>query len=71
MEKSILRSTSDELRKHIRWAEENGWSVSRTKKNHLKFTRDGVPSVFFSGTPSDRRSIKNHKSQLRRAAAGV
>ena len=71
MNKALLRSASDELKKHIRWACEQGWSVDRTAKNHLRFSREGCRATFFSGTPSDRRAILNHRSQLRNALVGV
>lgn len=49
----------------IKQAETQGWTVEYTKKNHYKWTApNGV--FFFSGsTPSDHRSMKALKRDLR------
>jgi hypothetical protein len=54
----------------VRYAEELGFKASRTGGGHLKFSRPGYRSVFASYTPSDWRSVKNIKSELRRAVQG-
>lgn len=44
--------------------------VQRTRNCHIKVTlSEGAPgTVFFSGSPSDHRSIKNGLSRLRQLA---
>lgn len=45
-----------------------GFSVGRSQNGHYRFSKPGVPTVFFSGTPSDSRAILNGTAKLRRAA---
>lgn len=59
--------SSDQLRQVIVEAAAMGWSVERTRNNHLKFQMPGKRSVFTSGTPSDWRATKNALGKLRRA----
>jgi hypothetical protein len=49
-------------------ARAQGFIVSRTKQGHPKFIPPDPSKeiVVFSGTPSDRRSIKNGLARLRR-----
>lgn len=54
----------------VKYAEELGFQATRTGSGHLKFSRAGFRSVFASYTPSDWRSVKNIKSELRRAVQG-
>jgi len=56
-----------ELRKVIGEAQAMGWSVNRTRANHLKFQMPGKRPVFTSGTPGDWRATKNALGKLRRA----
>lgn len=58
-----MRRSTKEL---CAWAEELGWSWSRTKSGHLRFDRQGCGPVFTSFTPSDHRSYKNTKALLLR-----
>ncbi|MBY0561538.1 type II toxin-antitoxin system HicA family toxin [Hyphomicrobium sp.] len=44
-----------------------GWTVSRSKNNHLRFTHPERETVFGSSTPSDPRSILNIMAKLKRA----
>lgn len=57
--------------KHVRdllaLADELGWELSWTKKNHLVFLKEGRPPIFAGGTPSDWRAQKNLKARLIRA----
>ena len=48
-------------------AKRDGWVVSRTSKNHLRFSAPGRATVFGSATPSDHRSVENIRGKLRRA----
>lgn len=48
---------------------EQGWSIGRTKKGHLRFVPadKSMPIVIGAGTPSDHRSLKNFLAQCRRS----
>ena len=49
-------------------AHEFGYRVAgRTKNSHLRLTRPRYPTIFTSSTPSDHRTLKNLRSQLRKA----
>jgi hypothetical protein len=59
-----------ELSMIIRQLEAQGWSVSHTASGHWKAMPPGGKGVIFlSSTPSDPRSLKNMKAQLRRGGA--
>lgn len=64
---NILRGTRENLRQLVEFAEANGWSVSRTRGGHIRFTKPGLGSIYTSSTPSDYRSELNAKARLRRA----
>lgn len=57
--------------KHVRdlltLADELGWELSWTKKNHLVFVKEGRSPVVAGSTPSDRRARKNLVARLVRA----
>jgi hypothetical protein len=55
------------LRPWIEYALSEGWQVVRTPGGHLKFTKAGLAPVFTGSTPSDHRTDRNARSQLRRA----
>jgi predicted RNA binding protein YcfA (HicA-like mRNA interferase family) len=56
-----------ELKGLIREAEDQGWTVRRSKKGHLQFfAPDGETIVTAAGTPSDHRAMANLISRLRR-----
>lgn len=58
---------SKSLRKIIREAEKQGWTVKATKNNHWRFyAPDGVNIVHASGTASDHRTLDNLLAQLKR-----
>jgi len=58
---------ASELQHLIDEAEQEGWTVSKTNGNHLRFTRPGRRTVFGSATPGDHRAIANIRGKLRRA----
>lgn len=43
-----------------------GWSVRRTRGNHICFFKRGCAPIFTSSTPSDYRANMNAKARLRR-----
>lgn len=61
---------SGEVKRVIAEAEKLGFAVAHANNGHCKFTKAGIPAVFFSGTPGDRRAIKNGIAKLRRACRG-
>jgi len=62
-----VASAQKELKEIVGAAERQGWRVERTKKSHLRFyAPDGENIVHGAGTPSDRRSLENLVSRLRR-----
>ncbi|MFB8831266.1 type II toxin-antitoxin system HicA family toxin [Azotobacter salinestris] len=54
------------LRALAEFAIAEGWSVRRTRGNHLCFFKAGCAPIFTSSTPSDFRTSRNAKAQLRR-----
>lgn len=54
------------MKKLKKEAEEQGWTVEVTKKNHLKWISPDGDSVITSSTPSEYRGQKNFLSSLRR-----
>lgn len=63
-EHALLRC--GELVSVIRIARMAGWRIERTRKNHIKFVPPwGKGVVFFSGTTSDWRAVRNLRSKLR------
>ena len=61
-----FRAPSKCLKEVIEYANASGWAVSKTKCQHLRFTKQGRATVFTSGTPSDARVAKNAIAKLRR-----
>lgn len=56
-----------EIKRLVALAEEQGWTVEVRRTNHLCFKApDGESMVFAPATPSDHRSMKNVRAQLRR-----
>lgn len=43
-----------------------GWSVAKTRGNHVKWVSPTGAVVFSASTPSDHRAIYNIRAQLRR-----
>ncbi len=58
-----------ELQDIIKEARAQGWRVERTKSGHWKFTPPDKTKkpIFTGGTPGDRRALRNHLAQMRRA----
>jgi hypothetical protein len=50
-------------------AREQGWETGKTRKGHHRWVPPdpAQPIVIGSGTPGDRRAIKNFLAQLRRS----
>ena len=53
----------------IRTARRQGWTVSTTRRGHLRWLppNPDMPIVVGAGTPSDHRSQKNLLARLRRS----
>lgn len=64
MSRTIQTKPLTELKK---LAKAHGYTVSRTKGDHCRLTREGYPTVHHSGTSSDWRAVRNLRGQLRRA----
>lgn len=57
-----------QLRKLVAEAEAAGWTVERTRNNHIRFlSPDGKHLIVCGSTESDHRAIRNTKARLRRA----
>lgn len=69
MDKRSLRGMGSEVKALCSYALSQGWAVEQTRNLHLKFTKAGRRTVFFSGTPGDHRAWLNGKAKLRRADA--
>lgn len=54
-----------ELNILIKAAQKQGWTVERTPNNHYKWVSPVGGMFFSSSTPSDYRSVKNLKRDLR------
>jgi hypothetical protein len=57
----------DALRSMARAAERAGWVIAQSGGGHLAWTSPEGVTVFTPSTPSDHRSGKNSRAQLRRA----
>lgn len=55
----LIRELSTYARKH-------GWRSEMTRNGHVKFVKPGRQPVFLPGTPSDYRTAKNFKAELKR-----
>jgi len=60
-----------DMQRLVKAAENAGWMVSRTKKNHLKFKAPTGATVIAASTPSDHRSVMNTRAELRRHGLDV
>lgn len=67
--RAVLKAiTNRDYRRQIECLLEDGWSASRTGKNHFRLSHPlAHQDVITSGTPSDFRATENLKSQCRRA----
>jgi predicted RNA binding protein YcfA (HicA-like mRNA interferase family) len=66
-----VRATRREYQALVDLAQEQGWVVTLTGGDHLRFQGPDGQLVFTAQTPSDHRSIKNAVSFLRRAGLVV
>jgi len=58
---------SSDLKKILKSAERQGFTVRQTRNGHLQvLSADGKGMVTLSGTPSDHRALKNTLADLRR-----
>lgn len=55
-----------EIRQTVNEAVERGWTFSMTKGHHVKMQWKDGSIVFTASTPSDWRSVRNFKANLRR-----
>ena len=55
------------VKEATRLAREQGWTVTKTNKNHWKFVSPHGDIVVTSSTPSDWRTERNFLARLRRA----
>jgi hypothetical protein len=63
----VGRVAKNELKEIIREAQKQRWKAKRTKKGHwMLLAPDGLNKVLVSGTPSDRRSLTNAITDMRR-----
>lgn len=61
-----------ELADVIRFAEDAGFKVDRTKRGHYRFrTPEGRVVAYDAGSPSDWRGTRNTISRLRRAGLRI
>lgn len=66
-----LRGLRKEVQAVVRDAVADGWQASLTSSGHIKLAAPGRRPVFMSVTPSDTRSLKNTRSELRRRMRGA
>lgn len=59
------------LRDIAKAAQEQGWTVAKTRNNHMKFQAPSGAIVFTSSTPSDVRAVHNLTASLRRNGLDV
>lgn len=55
------------LQRVVRYARANDWQIERTRGGHLRLTKEGMPPVYTSSTPSDTRSENNAIAMLKRS----
>ena len=59
-----------EIVKLIKELERQGWRVERGSKHFIAYSPDtSVRPITIPGTPSDHRSLKNLRAELRRGGA--
>lgn len=67
----MRRPPSNHMHKDIRpiarRARQQGWHISGTRSGHLMWVSPEGRKLFTSSTPSDSRTIKNFRAELRRA----
>lgn len=61
------RFRDPETRELARKAEAAGWTVTMTRKSHVRFESPAGEVVIHSGSTKFRRAHANHRARLRRA----
>lgn len=67
--RNLLRGAHESARRLADFAISEGWTLTRLRSGHLKFSKAGFTQIFTSCTPSDQRTERNAQAQLRRAEA--
>lgn len=62
---------SKDHRKLLKKARADGWEITRTRNNHIKWRSPKGQVVIHSSSPSDHNADKNFLSQLRNAGLDV
>ena len=65
--RNLLRGAHESVRRLAKFAIAEGWTLTRSNSGHLKFSKAGFPPIFTSCSPSDHRTERNTRAQLRRA----
>lgn len=60
-----------DLKEIVKVARKQGWEVTHTRNQHLRFRSPDGALVFSPSTPSDHRAIKNKIADLRRAGLEI
>lgn len=60
-----MNGSFKDLRQLVKQAEKQGWEVTRTGGDHLKWVSPLGAFFFSASTPSDIRGLKNLKRDLR------
>ena len=60
-----MNGSFKDLQQLVKQAKKQGWEVSRTKGDHLKWVSPMGSFFFSASTPSDIRGLKNLKRDLR------
>ena len=58
-----------DLAKLFKVARERGWTVTRTPRGHFQMRHPNGALVYTGSTPSDGRTLRNVRADLRRAEA--
>lgn len=56
-----------EVKKYLRWLQQNNFDVKRTRSSHWKVYYGGRLVGVLPSTPSDHRSVTNTKKRLEKA----
>lgn len=67
--KNRMANSSEFAREMIKAAKKMGWEVTRTSNDHLKVTKEGMPPIFASLTPSSgsNQQLKATVARMKRA----
>ena len=66
LEVELMNHNSKDIRSLARNSKTNGWTTSMTGSGDLRWDHPSGAFLFSATTPSDRRSIKNLRVQMRR-----